>query len=274
MVIVTPSSFVSSVADKLAQVANDARIATPFADGRLRPPSALEAVARCVQDTVRAAQPRTHPRCDAREHEQRPIADPRWMALWVATDQAARYEPNERSEQTRFLAKLATDFAGYADPGKTIQTLTVLAITDRVQALRRAEGAAAAEREQLASRTAELDELRAMVAELREGVAEVERQRVELVNELATRNTELNHERHVVGFLRQLTGSDEQAPPPRPARRTLIDGETGIYRTSAGDLEIGWKLDGRQRWEIVGKCSLEEARITRADRLAGMEVPK
>jgi hypothetical protein len=53
----------------------------------------------------------------------------------------------------------------------------------------------------------------------------------------------------------------------RKPRRTKVDGETGIYETSWGALEVVYRAGGKQCYETV-EGGVEEARVLRALRVA------
>lgn len=271
MILTTPTGFVESTADVMAALLRTA--ATANGRGAAASCSALEPVERCLRDMVRSTQRTTHPKCDAPEHEQHPLTDPRLFALWTACDQEPVYTPHPDGEQARFLARLAMDRSGYLDPGKVLLTLTCLALRDRVTELRRQEGALAAEREQMRSQTVELGELRAGVDELRALVEGANQQRVALASELNVATSQLQQEREIVEFLRTVTGEDREpngntaVAVAKAPRRTKIEGETGIYETSWGALEIVYKADGKQHYETVDG-DVTEARALREQRIA------
>jgi hypothetical protein len=276
MVLTTPTHFLANVADTLDEITKQATPAAQFHNGAMRPASSLAYVSRYVRNKVAGAQPTTHPKCEAKEHEDHPIVDPAFFALYAATGSVYTIAPN--GLQARFLAKLALDFGGYVDPTVIVQTLACLALRDRDDQLKQATATVAGERERLTTRIAELEPLEHQLTTAQQRCKALDEQVASLTTQLKHSATALANERERVALLWG-TLDDERpdsilaAPAPiepiaAAPRRTKLPGETGIYLGDSGKYQIGYKagVGGPQRWETIDG-DLDEARRIRAQRI-------
>jgi hypothetical protein len=271
----TPADFVMSVADNLAEIADAARAADPKHNGELRQTSSLDIVARYIRGrallagTLDTDMRYLHP-------QARPITDPRFYSLYVAGGEAMRYEPGRW--QRGLLRDLSADFGGYQDPGEMLSELACRAIRDRELEVKAAEQDFEARSAELLERAARGEALRAPLDAANARVTRLAAENGQLRAELDEANRQLEEERERTAVLwgQQTAVLWEEAKQAEtsPAvdtrtRRTKVDGEVGIYLTSGGQYEIGYKdgVGGPQRWEIVGD-DLEQARAVRAERVA------
>jgi hypothetical protein len=266
---ITPTGFVQSVADKLAEIATAARESNPKHNGELRATSSLDIVERYVRgEAEKASTLDTSARLAY--PESRPVRDPHFYALYDACGDATRYQPGRL--QLDLLRDLAADFGGYLDPREMLAELACRANRD-------ARAEVAAERDRLERERAELLEraergeaLRGPLEQAQARISEQHAENATLRAERDEANRQLARERVRIAVLwGQVNGDhpdESDAKPDVKPRRVKVEGEVGIYVTDAGSFQIGFKdSDGRQRWQTV-EGDLEEARAVRAQRVA------
>jgi hypothetical protein len=276
-----PETF---VADVVAQLERMAARAAAASTGRGRV-SALEVTARYLRALVASSSPqadidrlaarglmtgegRAQIKIASRGAQAHSVPDALMAALYAAGGSAPQYSPG--GWQNRFLAAMGVEFDGYTDPRTVLEQLTAYAVRDRL-------GVEAKRSEDAAASIGSLQELResvaasdALLAEARNRVESLQAELSALRGSLDAQAGELMEKDATIEFLRLLTGATDtqvaEAGNGRKPRRTVIKGETGIYRTDTGVIEVGWTEDKKQRWEILGDVSVDEARAFRAEK--------
>jgi hypothetical protein len=193
-------------------------------------------------------------------------SDPRIVALWTMGEtysRDSRYEVEPGSTQAELLARIGTGRPAVPDTDATLNELVMACVLDTLDELLRQRAGARHERDVAQEALVEARKR----AERADALAEELRTARETIDGL---NGDLQEERGKLAFLRdRLGGSTDSAPAaPKPSgpRRTVVDGETGVYtdnQAGDGSLEVSYTdAAGRRRWVKAG-TDLDEARSLR-----------
>jgi hypothetical protein len=202
-------------------------------------------------------------------HDQRLVALHRLMAH---AGDSETYVPGE--QQARLFGMLGGGSGAPTPlPDATLSELVAAAVEDHLSTAAEAVQEIEAERNAV-QRELEVSETARMEAE--SASAEVQQTQDELVAARAEADSLREQVEHLCSMVGERRGNGE-APQHGPAQgdRKAVEGYPGVYsRQSAnGDtyFEIGWRVDGKQRWKKIGD-DLQEAAEARAAVVAGLSV--